>query len=152
MVADCDLNQQYWTSCNTYEDIRAMSLCSHWTNAVQTVPSIGEIQWLHETKMNQKGSHAYLLLVGGFYDDASLRMLQENTEDIFRVGKVTDSPLKAGLCVFTHECRLWKQIAFKVFLWEESKTKSNQINQEYILENRFFLNIIIKSKHREKWI
>lgn len=54
-------------------------------------------------------SHAYLLFVGGFYDDASLRRLRRNAEDVFGVGEVADSPLEAGLCVFTHEYRLWKQ-------------------------------------------
>lgn len=82
------------------------------------MPSIGRIQVLHATSvqpqewkmgMENQCSHTYLLFVWGFYDDASLRRLHRNTEDIFGVGKVADSPLKAGLCVFTHEHRLWKQ-------------------------------------------
>lgn len=57
----------------------------------------------------QMCSHAYLLFVWGFDDDASLRVIHWNTENIFGVGKVADPPLKAGLCVFTHEYGLRKQ-------------------------------------------
>lgn len=74
-------------------------------------------------------SHAHLLLVWGFYDDASLRRLHWNTEYIFGVGEVADSPLKTGLCVSTHEHRLWK---WKKSNFEEFSLKmyKNELKQK----------------------
>lgn len=87
------------------------------------MPSIGRTKGLHATSVqHSRGekiqcSHACLLFVWGFYDDASLRWLHGHTEDIFGVGKVADSPLKAGLCVFAREHRLCKKKSLRS-IWQ----------------------------------
>lgn len=54
-------------------------------------------------------THASLLFVGGFYDDASLRRLHRNIKNFFGVRKIADSPLKADLGVFPHKNWLLKR-------------------------------------------
>lgn len=68
----------------------------------------------HTNEKNQC-AHATLLLVRGSDDDASLRWLHRDIEDIFGVGKVADSPLKVGLCIFTCEDRLRKQKGIQIY-------------------------------------
>lgn len=75
------------------------------------------MQQVYNIKRNEvrktQCTHAYLLFVGGFYDDTSLRRL--HIKDFFGIGKIADSPLKADLCVFPHKNRLVKREKKSIF-------------------------------------
>lgn len=104
-AADSDPSQQRWTFYNTCK--------TSWTNVLQTVPSIEEDWELHTLEYGGARSRASVLLVRRSNYDASLRWLHRYAEDVSRIREVADSPLEAGLCVFTCKHRLWKRRAWE---------------------------------------